>query len=81
MKLLERLKVFILAEFNLLQPDVKTEITVYELRNGDLKVYLPNIESRAAAREMCEILVKSASIVAIKAGLNMIVGEQKKAGE
>ena len=61
--------------FNLLQPDYKFEIRVNVMNNDDLRVYVPNIRSKGEAKQMCESLIRASQIVAMKANLQLIIGE------
>lgn len=62
--------------FNLLQPSFKTEIMIAVTQSDDLKVHAPDFRTKEEAKKLCNYLLQAAHIIALKAGLQLIMDRE-----
>ena len=68
----------IVKPMNLLQPNFKYELFVGVCHDDDLKVHIPDLKHQQEAKKICNYLIQSAHVVAMRYKLRMIFDEPPK---
>ena len=75
---LKQILMSVVKPINLLQPNFKYEIFVGVQHDEDLKVHIPDVKGQEEAKKICNYLLQSAHVVAMRYKLRMIFDEPTK---